>query len=931
MKKFLLTLILFFSCIVFVESQSLYGITFGGGENGGGTINKFDRFTNNLTVQQSFQNPGINPYYSSLTLASNGKFYGMTFNGGANNSGVIFSFDPATTVYTTVYDFNNDNGTQPSGSLIQGSDGKLYGMTSYGGTINEGVIFSFDPAISTYTKLFDFDNDKGANPSGSLLQTTNGKMYGMTAEGGDENLGTIFSFDPVSFIVTKVDDLDNVNGAVPLGSLVQGGGGLLYGMCANGGGDGAGVIFSFNPGNLTYAKLKDFDFSSGYYPHGSLMKGIDGKLYGMTYKGGNNNNGVLFSFECSTLTYTKLNDFDGANGAEPLGSLVQAPDGKIYGMTSDGGNANLGVIFSFDPNTSNYTIEKNFDNADGTSPFSNMTLANDGKFYGTTFQGGVNNGGVIFSFDPSADSYIKLKDFGTDIMGQRPSGHLLRAADGKLYGMTPLGGAHNLGVVYSYDPIVSTYKKLIDFDSSNGANPFGGFVQDAGGKLYALTNKGGKNDGGVLFSFDPATSTYTKLNDFGPVDGDNPYGSLMQSADGKFYGLTCNAGKFGFGSIFSFDPANSTFKKLYDFNYKNGANPYGSFVQAANGKLYGITNQGGNGYLQRYDTTGAGVIFSFDPATMAYTKIKDFDYYNGGGFSYGSFIKATNGKLYAMTNKGGMNDYGVMFSLDPLTNTFNKLNDFDGPNGADPYGNLIQAGDGKLYGATYDGGINNAGVIFSFDPAIPAFNKLLDLDFANGANPYLGSSFIEVPESGPLPVTLINFGGKNYGAINKLAWKVANEQNLDFYELQRSSDGQRFTPVSETKAIGNNNYIYDDNIGSAIASIYYYRLKIVDKDANFKYSEVIQLRTDLNRDFVTVNPNPFKDELTITVQSLLPGKATFVVTDAGGKQIIKENKSLFAGTNVISINETDKLTKGIYLLTVIKSAQSQTIKVIKGN
>jgi len=931
MKKNLLTLVLLFAATLVVRSQSLYGITFGGGKDGGGTINKFDRLTNNPAVQRSFQNPGVNPYYSALTYASNGKLYGMTFNGGAVDAGVIFSFDPATSDYTTLFDFDGENGAQPSGSLIQASDGKLYGMTSFGGDLNSGVIFSFDPSSSTYTKLFNFDNDNGANPCGSLLQMANGKMYGMTAEGGNQNLGTIFSFDPVSLKITKVDDLDNVNGAVPLGSLVKGNDGLLYGMCANGGGNQSGVIFAFNTGNLTFAKLKDFDYASGYYPHGSLLTGTDGKFYGMTYKGGSHNEGVLFSFESSTLTYTKLKDFDGANGGEPLGSLVQAADGKIYGMTSEGGNANLGIIFSFDPSTTNYTIEKAFNDRDGESPFSNMTLANDGKFYGTTFQGGVADAGVIFSFDPSSRVYIKLKDFGTDVMGQRPSGHLISSADGKLYGMTPFGGVHNLGVIYSFDPAVSVYKKLMDFDSSNGANPFGGFIRDSDGKLYAMTSKGGSNNSGVLFSFDPATSTYTRLNDFEKGDGDNPYGSLMQAANGKLYGLTSNDGKYGFGSIFSFDRSSSVFTKLFDFNYKNGGNPYGRVVQAANGKLYGITNQGGNGYVRGYDTTGAGVIFSFDPVTMGYTEIKDFDYYNDGGFSYGSFVKATNGKLYALTNKGGAADYGVMFSLDPLTNTFNKLNDFDGENGADPYGNLMQAIDGKLYGATFDGGINNAGVIFSFDPETSSFNKLTDLDIANGANPYLGSSFVEVPEGGPLPVTLVTFAGKNNGAINKLVWKVDNEENVAYYELQRSSNGQQFAATNQTKATGSNSYVYNDNILFEPLPVYYYRLKIVDKDANFKFSEVLQLRSDLNKNLVTVNPNPFKDRLLITIQSLSPDKVTFILTDVCGRQIVKKNKSIFAGTNVIGINETGNLTRGTYFLTIIKSDQTQTIKVIKGD
>ena len=124
----------------------------------------------------------------------------------------------------------------------------------------------------------------------------------------------------------------------------------------------------------------------------------------------------------------------------------------------------------------------------------------------------------------------------------------------------------------------------------------------------------------------------------------------------------------------------------------------------------------------------------------------------------------------------------------------------------------MQAGDGKLYGMTFQGGLNNYGIIFSFDPSSSSLNKLIDFDDADGANPYLGSAFVEVPESGALPVTLLSFTGKNNGNINQLTWKVANEQNLDYYELQRSIDGQAFTARFETKAFGNSSYTYNDNI-----------------------------------------------------------------------------------------------------------------------
>ena len=81
----------------------------------------------------------------------------MTSDGGSSHFGVIFSFDPSTSTYTKLKDFDSTNGRNPGGSLIQASDGKLYGMTQFGGSKDSGIIFSFDPSSSTYAKLKDFD------------------------------------------------------------------------------------------------------------------------------------------------------------------------------------------------------------------------------------------------------------------------------------------------------------------------------------------------------------------------------------------------------------------------------------------------------------------------------------------------------------------------------------------------------------------------------------------------------------------------------------------------------------------------------------------------------------------------------------------------------------------------------------------------------
>ena len=908
----------------YTKAQTLYGTTLNGGTGGAGTINRYVPATNDLTVAKSFESlDAYNPYQTNFIEASNGKLYGMTVYGGSSDAGVIFSFDLSSSTYTKLKDFDYTNGGYPYGSLVQASNGKLYGMTVSGGSSGNGVIFSFDPSTSTYTKLKDFDYTNGGSPYGSLVQAGNGKLYGMAAYGGNGGYGVIFSFDPSTSTYTKLMDFDNTNGGSPYGSLIQAANGKLYGMTYQGGTNNTGVIFSFDPATSTYTKLKDFDYTNGSYPYGSLIQASNGKLYGTTGYGGSSDAGVIFSFDPSTSGYTKLKDFDFTIGSNPHSNLIQASNGKLYGLTVYGGNDYQGVIFSFDLSAATYTKLKDFDgSSDGGNPYGSLVQASNGKLYGMTTYGGNSGDGVIFSFEPSVSAFTKLRDFGINEDGRYVYGGLMQASNGKLYGMTNEGGSSDAGVIFSIDPATFTYTKLKDFDYINGGNPYGSLMQGTNGKLYGMTAYGGISDAGVIFSFDPLTSIYTKLIDFDYTNGGEPYGNMMQASNGKLYGMTVYGGINDEGVIFSFDPSTSIYTKLVDFDYTNGGEPYGNMIQASNGKLYGMTAYGGS--------SDYGVIFSFDPATSVYTKLRDFDNTNGGNPA-GRLLLAKDGKMYGMTVDGGSGDYGVVFSFDPATSIYKKLKDFENTDGANPFGSLMQAGDGKLYGMTGYGGIIDAGVIFSFDPSTFAYKKLKDFDNTNGANPIL-TTFVEVPEGGPVPVTLISFTGKNNGSSNQLTWKVGNELNLNYYELQRSTDGQNFTAISQIKAAGISTYFYNDQLTAAISSLYFYRLKSVDNDGNFKYSAIIKIGTDLHGKFAVVNPNPFNDRLVVAVEFPIAVKATFIISDPGGRQLYKEDRQLSAGTNVVQINETSRLPKGTYLLTIIEgSHQTQSITVIKGN
>ena len=263
MKKLLLTLI----CIALLfalQAQVLYGTTSNGGSNGIGTISKYNTIANALNAAFTFEAPdGVHPQFSNLVQVSNGKLYGMTNSGGSNNYGTLFCYDPVASTYMLLKNFDVASGTYPYGSLIQASNGKLYGMTTYGGINNAGVIFCFDPATAVYTKVKDLDVTNGAWPYGNLMQAADGKLYGMTSYGGSRNSGVIFCFDPVTLIYTKKYDLNGGNGGTPYGSLMQATDGKLYGMTTYGGSKGYGVLFSFDAVTAAYTRLKDFNTADG--------------------------------------------------------------------------------------------------------------------------------------------------------------------------------------------------------------------------------------------------------------------------------------------------------------------------------------------------------------------------------------------------------------------------------------------------------------------------------------------------------------------------------------------------------------------------------------------------------------------------------------------------------------------------------------------
>ncbi|HAF28926.1 MAG TPA: hypothetical protein DCG75_07745 [Bacteroidales bacterium] len=601
-----------------------------------------------------------------LTLASNGKLYGMTIRTGSQNSGLrIYEYDPESNVYTKKID--NDSFRDPEGKLIMSSNGKLYGITFM-------TLFEYDFENNILTKKFDFDNIiDGVWPKG-ITAANNGKIYGLTRDGGSNNDGVIFEYDPVSNNYTKLIDFDGTNGERPHNSLTLALNGKLYGMTSRGGIINDGVLFELDPSNNNYAKKYEFDPSdNGCEPYRTcnLTLASNGKLYGITEYGGISYKGVIFEYDPGSDTYTKVFDFGESSLDDYPSNIIFANSNILYCVKNTGGDYNTGVLFEFDLASNSLTKKHDFIGAiQGQSPTGKLIIGNNGKLYGTTRYGGINNNGVIFEYDIATKTYSKRYDFdGSDIV-YNSQGVLTKLPNGKLYGVKQMANSSDL--LFEFDPMQNTFNEIYKFSTYiNGGSPVGGVTLASNGKLYGLTNSGGISGYGVIYEYDLTTDTYIKKYDFDENSlGWYPKDKLTLAPNGKLYGMACYGGQNNEGVLFEYDPITEIYAKKIDFSRAiNGANPEGGLELASNGKLYGLIAEGG--------PSSGGVLFEFDPINYSFTIKKSFLYGIDGYRPWGDVIEASNGKLYGTTIYGGTNYYGVLFEYDMESDTYTKKQDFE--------------------------------------------------------------------------------------------------------------------------------------------------------------------------------------------------------------------------------------------------------------
>jgi uncharacterized repeat protein (TIGR03803 family)/YD repeat-containing protein len=403
--------------------------------------------------------PNLN---SALVQASDGNFYGLTYDGGASNTGSIYRLTPQGE-YTLMHSFVEAEGIPGSSSieggtmrgLLQASDGALYGTANGGGDSGFGTLFKMT-LNGTFTVLHSFKGvtgnpPDGIGPEGNLIEASDGSLYGVTYRGGTNDKGTVFRVAPDPAVSSSTNAATSASARSQKPTTDVG----------------------FQPPTDRVSTVYSFGTALGdpINPNGLLLA-PDGTLAGTSTGGGANacpdangadiGCGTFFSLTPSTgeLVFSSfpapivnVPPTPDVRAYHPASGVVFARDNRFWGLTS----AELGSIFSIANAGDSPTIENLFFGGDGSHPLGSLLLGRDGNFYGTTVFAGFSDLGTLFRLE-FPDSPVRLASF-NGLNGSSPSSGVIQGRDGNFYGTTDLGGANNEGTVYRFTlaafPLVS--------------------------------------------------------------------------------------------------------------------------------------------------------------------------------------------------------------------------------------------------------------------------------------------------------------------------------------------------------------------------------------------------------------------------------------------------------------------------------------------
>ena len=385
--------------------------------------------------------------------------------------------------------------------------------------------------------------------------------------------------------------------------------------------------------------------------------------------------------------------------------------------------------------------------------------------------------------------------------------------------------------------------------------------------MFGLVNSA-TSGGAAVFRVNKDGTGYIVLRHFSPLEGSNPQDGLIESG-GYLYGTCSFGGSTNDGTVFRIHPDGTGFQVIFPLNSSNslGVAPLAGLTNGNNGRLYGVNSFGG--------ANSAGVIYSFIPGVTitGLTILHNFDFATTGFIVPARLILGSDGKLYGTTINGGTTNNGTFFRINTDGSGYTVLKNFDGTAGR----------------LTWD--------------------ELLEIPLIS------------------LPVSLTDFVAQEKGSKVELSWITAQEENSDRFLVERSKDGTTdFIPLVTIPAKGFSSVMttYTAEDIHPIRGKNYYRLKMMDRDGQFKYSRIRLVEFEKGNDLISFYPNPAKNEITIE-SSFRGNKLNISVTDISGRLI---NKQTVANASIIIYN-ISSLQEGVYTLTIGDGSSTTSYLLVK--
>jgi uncharacterized repeat protein (TIGR03803 family) len=366
----------------------------------------------------------------------------------------------------------------------------------------------------------------------------------------------------------------------------------------------------------------------------------------------------------------------GADGYSPHGPVIFGYAGDLYGTTQYGGAHDDGTVFQLVPSSSGswtkHTLYSFAAGADGTLPDAGLTRDARGDLFGTVYQGGAGGHGAVFELVRGVgNTWTKrnLYSFSGGNDGGLPTAGLTRGPGGVLYGTTSGGGADGQGVVFELTPGTSGWTETVLHSftwpsGGDGAAPSANLTLGSGGNLFGTTVSGGAYDMGIAFELSPGPSGWTEtiLHTFtGGKDGGEPMSDLR--FDGATLIGTTTSGGSGNGVVYRLRPpgtSNPNWSERVLFTFAGGASggqPFAGVVLGKNGAIYGTTSTGVYG--------AGGVVYKLSMVAGVWTENVLYTYENAGNGSYADITRDAEGNLYSTTPYGGSYKQGDVVEVAP--------------------------------------------------------------------------------------------------------------------------------------------------------------------------------------------------------------------------------------------------------------------------